>query len=150
MTTLILRPDLGRKAYRLRCRFRVEAFPHAGWLEGAKYAAAEMFVKDMAKQGYEYLDEHGFKMTGPFPCLDVITLPKRSEMAKWHTPSREMLPGLMAGKKYRTSASPFVMTAPNLAETDEWEYELAGVFVHKTILMETPSEDEQRKVLANR
>ena len=146
MTTLLIRPDLGRKAYRLRCRFRTEAFPRDAWLDKAKYAAAEAFVRDMAKQGYEYQDAHGFKLAGPFSCLHIATLPKHS----WQFSAAEMLQRLRAGQPVsdRHEGKDYARTAPALTATDQWEYELAGVFIHKTILCEMPDQHEEQKELS--
>ena len=62
---LLIRPDLGYKAYRLHCRFTICAFPTKGQLEGGKLEAGYRFIEDMDKQGYEYIDSHGVKMSGP-------------------------------------------------------------------------------------
>ena len=56
--TLLIRPDLGYKPYRLKCRFIMPKHPSVPHLMTAKVEAAELFVRDMAKQGWEYLDKH--------------------------------------------------------------------------------------------
>ena len=147
---LLLRPDLGKKAYRLRCRFTVPAFPRKDWLDKAKVTAAEAFVRDMAKQGFEYVDKYGFEMTGPFAPLVRGSLPKRHEQERWHQSSREMLPGLMRGVAPRASGGGYVSVVPSLNETEQWDYELKGVFVHKTILVEQPDSHELEKELVRR
>lgn len=144
---LLLRPDLGKKAYRLKCRFVIGAFPSERTLELAKYHAADLFVRDMAKQGWQYLDEHGFKMTGPFPAVEVISLPSRSQQQRWHTPSSELFAAIQAG--YRPDRlvrnGSHAKSVPLITETDDWEFELAGVFVHETLLAEVPDEHEERR-----
>ena len=149
---LLLRPDLGKKAYRLKCRFIVGAFPSDRTLEKAKYEAADLFVRDMAKQGWQYLDEHGFKMTGPFPATEIVILPKRSEQERWHTPTRELLSAALAGHPLRAShrGEGYVRNVPSLDSTDSWEFELAGVFVHDTLLAEMPDTHEEQEALKNR
>lgn len=149
--TLLLRPDLGKRAYRLRCRFTVNAFPDTAMLERAKVQAAEMFVRDMAKQGWEYLDKHGFKMTGPFIPMKIVALPKRHQQARWHTSSHELLAQARAGFRSPALSEPNYVTAvPALSETESWDFELAGVFVHKTILTESPDPHEEKEVLKQR
>ena len=139
---VLVRPDRSKRAYRLRCRFRVEAFPNPGFLERAKFRAAETFVEDMHKQGWEYLNSHGFKMTGPFPAIEVVNLPKRSLQPRWHQPSQEVLQRIMAGQRVRATGNGFASDMPGLGACEKWEYELAGVFVHNTILTETPEDQE--------
>jgi len=145
VTEVIIRPERGKKAYRLRCRFRVEAHPSERWLEKAKYRAAEEFVRDMAKQGWEYLSKHGFKMTGPYPAIETVRLPKASQQPQWHIPSRDMLEAIQAG--YRLNPPPdeggYAKTVPLIDETDKWEYELAGVFLREKILSEVPDKHEE-------
>lgn len=147
MPELLLRPDLGKKAYRLRCRFSVGAFPSERSLEKAKYAAAEMFVTDMAKQGWHYLDRHGFKMTGPYPAVEVVQLPKRSQQERWHVPSADIMSAVATGTRIGRIAQDggYAKPVPLLAESDRWEFELAAVFTHKTILTEYPDKHEERQ-----
>lgn len=139
---VLVRPDRGKKAYRLRCRFTVEAFPNLGFLERAKFRAAQAFVEDMRKRGWEYLNSHGFKMTGPFPAIEVVRLPPRSLQPRWHQPSQEVLQRIMAGQVVRTNGTTYASGVPALGTCEKWEYELAGVFVHDTILTEMPDEKE--------
>ena len=136
---LLLRPDLGKKAYRLRCRFRIGAFPKAEFLQKAKIKAAERFVDDMHVRGFEYLDAHGFVMKGPFtPWPEPITIRRPPRLT-----ARQMLPMLMQGKKFRAEETTLGTNVLPLSEYEYWEYELAGVFVHRTILVEHPSEGEK-------
>lgn len=130
----------------MKCRFIVGAFPSERGLREAKYEAAGRFVRDMAKRGWGYLDKHGFKMTGPYPETPIMTLPKRSQQERFHTPSREMLAGVQAGHRFNHMSrdSGYARDVPLIAETDSWEFELAGVFVHETILTEVPDEHEER------
>jgi len=139
---VLVRPDRGKKAYRLRCRFRVDAFPNPEFLERAKFRAAETFVEDMRKQGWEYLNSHGFKMTGPFPTVEVVPLPSRSLQPRWHQPSQEVLQRITAGQVVRTNGNSYASDVPDLGACEKWEYELAGVFAHGTILTEMPDDKE--------
>ena len=139
---VLVRPDRGKKAYRLRCRFRVDASPNPDFLKRAKFRAAETFVEDMRKQGWEYLNSHGFKMIGPFPAIEVVSLPPRSLQPRWHQPSQEVLQRVMAGQVVRTNGKNYASDVPALETCEKWEYELAGVFVRDTILTEMPDEKE--------
>ena len=133
---LLFRRDLGKRPYRLRCRFQIDARPKAEWLEKAKIAAAEAFVRDLRKQGFEYMDVHGIRMTGPYAVAVIPRLPKRSQQEPWHVNAREMLPAALAG--YRPPAPSGmgpVGTIPLLGHSEKWEYELAAVFIHETMLM---------------
>ena len=146
MITLLVRPDMGRKAYRLRCRFKVSAFPSQDLLEKSKYKVAELFVESLAKQGWEYLDKHGFKMTGPFAPLVIVNLPKKHQQEQWHMKSSEVLANASFYQRLSTKETSYVSSVMPLTECEEWEFELAGVFVHKTLLAETPDPWEERKV----
>ena len=142
---LLLRPDLGKKAYRLKCRFVIGAYPSERTLEKAKYHAADLFVTDMAKQGWQYVSRHGFTLKGPFPATETVILPKRSAQERWHVPSRELLPAIQAGYRARTGVDGgYARAVPLLSETDAWEFELAGVFTHDTIMTEVPDPHEER------
>lgn len=126
--------DLGKKAYRLRCRFRVGALPGPRILEKAKYAAAERFVHDMHTQGWEYVDRFGFRMAGPYPAVDAITV----HQVRQPTTRQMLAGGLMQGNRFRPNGGTVAPTVLPLAENEKWEYELAGVFVHNAIVAEVP------------
>jgi len=143
MTTLLLRPDLGKKAYRLRCRFSIGPFPSERSLGKAKRAAAEAFIADMAKQGWYYLDRYGFKMTGPYPSIEVVQLPTRNQQERWHVPSAEIVAGKRIGQIAQDGG--YARPVPPLAESDKWEFELAAVFAHQTILTEYPDNHEEKR-----
>ena len=141
---LLLRPDLGKKAYRLRCRFVIGAYPSARMLEKAKYHAADLFVADMAKQGWQYVSRHGFTLKGPFPATVTIELPNVGQQERWHVPSKELLPAVQAGYRARTGVDGgYAQPVPLLTDTDAWEFELAGVFTHATIMTEVPDAHEE-------
>jgi hypothetical protein len=149
-TLNLIRPDLGKKAYRLRCAFTMPAYPRADFLAKAKVEAAELFVEDMAKQGFAYRDEHGFRMSGPYVPTKVGSIPKRHEQERWHQASRDMLPSLLNGNPPRVKDPGYVFAPLTLQTSDLWEYRLAGVFVHDTIVVEYPEEHELIKELASR
>ena len=146
---VLIRPDLGNRAYRLRCRFVVDAAPQqdyyrAIWrraLEKMQHAMAERFISDMAKQGWGYLPSQSITMTGPFSETPIVSL---RGIRRPHFDARR--PDL---RRRGDAAASLVSIVPDLDKTDRWEYELAAVFVHKTLLMEVPTEDEERKVLAS-
>ena len=150
MTELIIRPDLGKHPYRLRCRFTVPAYPNAILLERAKYQAADLFIRDMRKQGWEYMPRHGFTMSGPYPVTDTAPLPKRSAQPKWHTPSREVLQRIEAGQTVRAADADFAKEVPKLSESENWEYELAGVFLRDMIRSVVPDPHEEKEALKKR
>ena len=132
MPGLLLRSDLGKRPYRLRCRFKIGDHPRLEQVQKASAKAAEQFVKDMHVQGWEFVPKYGFDMRGPFPALKVIPLPK----APPQLTARQMAPLVAAGHKFRAAPLEGVQSVPLLGETDGWEYELRGVFTHKTILTE--------------
>ena len=139
---LLLRPDLGKRAYRMKCRFLIGAFPSERMLEKAKYEAADLFVRDMAKRGWQYMGEHGFTMKGPFPATETVSL---QSQGRWHIPSRELLPAASQGYGVRAAIDGgYARNVPMITETDSWEFELAGVFIHDTIMTEVPDPHEEK------
>lgn len=132
MTTLPMRPTRDRKAYRLRCRFRIEPRPTQDRLDREKVRIAERFVVDMHKQGWENVESHGFKMTGPFPMVVPKTIHPRRMLS-----AREMLPGVREGYRFLDDGETAgVSLVPALAEAEWWEYEIAGVFAREQIMTE--------------
>ncbi len=146
----LIRPDLGRRAYRLKCRFVIEAYPTAGRLATVKVEAAERFVEDMAKQGYEYMDKHGVTEPRLIGAVTPITgAPTRAQRERFDAAAA--LPNVMAGDRLRLQHEmDYAVTIPLLNQVDAWQYEITAVFVHKTLLVETPDDHEERKVLLSR
>ena len=149
MSEIILRPDRGKQAYRMRCSFSIGAFPSERSLEKAKYAFAEQFVRDMAKQGWEYLDKYGFELTGPEAPVEVMTLPPRRQQEQWHVASAQMLAAAQAGARPdRLSRNGgYARNVPPVAESEKWEFKLAGVFVREALRVEYPDEHEEKEIL---
>lgn len=145
--SILIRPDRGKKPYRLKCRFIIGAFPSERALEKAKYIAAEQFVRDMEKQGWRHEPQHGFRMTGPYPATEIVNLPKRSQQERWHLPSRDILAAVQAGYRLPRPDTSYVKTVPHITQTDAWEFELAAVFLHETILTESPDPHEEKEAL---
>lgn len=140
MPELIFQPDLGKKAYRLKCRFITVADPRPEWVEAEKYRQAERFTEDMSKRGFIYdpnklpASERGFKLSGPYPATSITGLPPASD---YHQPTgREARDRVLAGDLMRSSDKTYVADVPNLDSTDKWEWELSAVFIHPTIRTE--------------
>lgn len=138
MTTLISRVTRDNKPYRLKARFKIEPSPGRDRLDREKVRVAEMFVRDMHKQGWENDGRYGFRMKGPFPMVTVTTLhPRRMPTA------REMAPMVARGARFLDNAESGVMELPPLALSEYWEYEIAGVFVRPQIMTEYPDPHEE-------
>ena len=151
---LLIRPDLGKRAYRLKCRFAMPAYPLPTWVENEKYKTAERFVSDMAKQGWEYdpgrlaPSERGFKLTGPYPKTPILVLP--SSVERQRIDAHRDLAKVRAGDRMRDKGSDYVSTVPMIEESEYWEYEISAVFIRNTILVETPDSHEELEVIKNR
>ena len=127
---ILLRPDLGKKAYRMRCRFTIDSYPKDEWLEKVKYEVARRFVEDMAKQGYDYIDKFGFKLSGPLDHVAVSHfIPPYNRQEKWHYAARDGMPMRVSGDSYASDL-------PSLAEAEKWDFELSAVFVSRTLVVE--------------
>lgn len=145
MVEALIRPTRDRKAYQLKCRFVTPAFPKTEWVEEMRVKMAEQFVDDMAKQGWVYVEKHGFTFTGPYPATEVLVLPKPGDVDRWHIPSADLLPAIKAGFNPQRSATDggYAMAVPTLQETENWEFELTGVFHREQILTEIPDPHEE-------
>lgn len=140
-------PDPGKRAERRHCRFSIGAYPTHRQLEKAKYRAAEQFITDMAKRGYEYIGEsgrlppaeRGFKMAFKGAHIETMNLdrPRRPPS------SRQMLPQVMQGARFRSEREPAVFTVPHFSETETWDYDLSAVFVRDNFLMDIPHPHEE-------
>ena len=138
MTTLIVRPTLDRKAYRLRCRFKIEPYPPPFRLDREKVKVAEQFVRDMHKQGWEHVERFGFTMTGPFPMVEPVTIrPRRTPTA------REMLPRVARGERFLDDGDTGVSFVSSLGASEYWEYAIAAVFSREQILTERADAHEE-------
>ena len=137
---IIAKPSLDRKAYRLRCRFKVEAYPRPSRLDLAKVRMAERFVTDMHQQGWEYVERFGFKMAGPFPTVEPVTIHRPRTLT-----AREMMAGVLAGKPFRDEGVDYAKPVLGLDVQESWEYELAGVFARAQLLTEYPDLHEEEK-----
>lgn len=135
----IIRPSRDNKGYRLRCRFKIEPLPTRERLDREKVKVAEMFVVDMHKQGWEHDGREGFKMTGPFPMVPVMTIrPHRVPTAE------QMLPYVMNGARFLDTGENTASVVPPLALSEWWEYEIAGVFVRPQIMTEYADKHEEQ------
>ena len=143
-------PDLGKKAYRLKCRFQVPAGSGRAYLERAKYAAAEQFVADMAKRGYEHIGEshrlpvaeRGWRMKFKGAHIEVMTsLPKPKRLPS----AREMQAAVMQGARFLADDRPTTMTVPHFTQCEYHDYELSTIFLRDTILFEVPDLHEEKR-----
>ena len=151
---VLIKPDLGKKAYRLKCRFTLPAYPMPDWIEKAKWKAAEMFVADMAKQGWEYdpnrlsLNVRGFRITGPYSKTPIMVLPTSIERQRL-VAHRDLF-RVRAGDRMRDKGSDYAKVLPMIEESDQWEYEISAVFIRNVILVETPDTHEELETIKNR
>lgn len=138
---LLLRPTRDKKAYRLRCRFKIEPHPQQSRLDLEKVRIAAQFVRDLHAQGWDHLPGYGFRMRGPFPMVTPTTI---------HVPrlpsARQMLSQVRQGARFLDPGSDGVSIVPALDATEWWEYEIGGVFTREEIVVEyaNPHEEERR------
>lgn len=138
MTEVVLPKTYDKKGYRLKCRFKTDPWPTVARLDHEKVVIAERFVRDMHKQGWEHDGRFPFKMTGPFPMVEPITIrPRKMPTA------REMLPYVANGARFLDDRDGIARPALTLSTSEHWEYEIAGVFVRTQILTERPDPGEE-------
>lgn len=134
------RPDLGKTPYRLKCRFRVGAYPSERVLTEAKFRSFDLFVDAMAKQGFDYIgessrlpeDERGVRMVfkGAHVAIMNMHRPKR------RLTSKEMLPQVMQGARFLPEEETHAAAVPHYTEVEFWDFELSAIFLRDTMLME--------------
>lgn len=135
---LLFKPDFGKKAYRLKCRFLIEAYPTEDRLKQGALRAYDWFVRDMAKEGWECLTGEGVRMLGPFSPVQPMNLHRPRLLS-----SRQMLPAVAQGAKFRATEDFGAKTVIPLSECESWEYELRVVFVRNTIVFDVPYPHEE-------
>lgn len=146
MPELLLKPDLGKKGYRLRCLFTTGPNPSKDYWDKARVTAAERFIQDMKRQGWEFVSRYGFQVTGPKAYIEVGEAPPAPKRFS----AKEMLHQAMRGEPIRDTYRSPIQSVPALTLADVWEWELAGVFQRDTLLMEYPSPTEEKEMLRKR
>lgn len=145
---LILPRDRGRKPYWLHARFSTPAYPKPEWVDELADAAGKLFIADMNRQGWQFEDKHGLWWTGPLQPTPVTGAPTRAQREYFR--AKDALSRVQQGDKMRARELDYVASVPLLNESETWEYDLKGVFIHDTILVETPDPHEELAMLRNR
>lgn len=135
---LLLPKTLDKKAYRLRARFKIEPYPTRDRLDREKVRVADMFVRDMHKQGWENAERYGFRLRGPFPMAAPSVIRPRRTLA-----ARHMESGVAQGERFLDDGEDTATLVPALNATEWWEYEIAAVFSRTAILVEIPDRHEE-------
>lgn len=133
-------PDLGKRAYRLKCAIRVPNNLHGDELKRSVLACLEDFVRDMHLQGFEWQGSYGWRREGmPKPFIEAVTIrrPRRKS-------AKEMIRAVMQGARFLDNDPGPASTVPVLEVAEHWQYEVSGVFVHDAILTDIPDKHEER------
>lgn len=143
---VLIRPELEKKAYRLRCRFVTPAYPDIDRVHKLKYKIAEDFVRDMELQGWKYTPERlpenvrGFKLTGPYPVTPVTGLPTHAEMIRFNAKN--------GPQSYMAVPPGYAQELLDLDESENWEFEISAVFIREQLMAEVPdSLKEENEVM---
>lgn len=140
--TLRLPKELGRKAYWLHARFTVPAYPKQTWLDEAADEAGKLFIADMARQGWTYIDKYGIGIAyEPVAKTPVTGAPSRLERERFV--ARDALDRVRGGDRMRAKEMNYTANVPILGQSELWEYDLRAAFYHATILTETPDPHEE-------
>ena len=97
-------------------------------------------VADMRKQGWVHDGRTPFRMTGPYPKISPIALPK----VKARQSASQMLAGVKEGNRFLDDGFDGTQMMPVLGACDYWVFELAGVFIRPEIQVEIPKLHEER------
>lgn len=85
MTELIIRPDAEVREYGLYCGFDIEAYPKASRLEKVTLEVGQRWVRDMAKQGWEWRGD-GIVRSRPRVPEQVMELKRPDEQDREGSP----------------------------------------------------------------
>lgn len=145
--TVIIPREAKRKPYWFHCRFSVPAYPKQEWLDKAADEAGHLFIADMNKQGFQYEDRYGIVIRRmPGAATPITGGPSINERERFD--ARRDMQRVLSGDPMRAREDlSYVASVPVLAEAEFWEYDLAGVFVHDELMVETPDPHEELEVL---
>ena len=135
-------PDLGKRAYRLRCQITVGNGVHGAELRQAVRGCLEHFVKGMHLEGFEWLSRYGWRPEGmPVPHIEPreIRIPPRLT-------AKQMLPAVKQGARFLAKDETIAWAVPSLEESIRWDYIVSGVFVHDTLVIDVPYPHEEERV----
>ena len=136
---LILPRELGKKAYRLKSRFVIEARPSRERLKQGALRCMEMFIVDMHKRGWEHVSREWPRLKGPFTPVVPMTIHVRRPPS-----SREMEYAVRQGATFRAKPETLAQNVTPLEQNESWEYELSLVFIRDTIRFEVPDLHEEK------
>lgn len=145
--TVIIRPEMKLKPYWFHCRFSLPAYPKQEWLDKAADECGRQFIADMNRQGFTYQDRFGIVIRQmPSPAVPITGAPSILERERFN--ARRDLDRILSGDRMRALPDPgYVASVPLLSEAEFWEYDLAAVFVHEELLVETPAAHEELEML---
>lgn len=145
--TFISKQALPNKAYWLHARIAVPAYPKQAWLDEAADKQGALFIADMTRQGWTYIDRGIWISDQPVAKTPITGAPSIGERERFN--AKEALPRVMAGDRMRLQhdTSRYVANMPTTAEVEDWEYDIKAAFWRETILTEMPAAHEEREVL---
>src|SRR5437762_10228218 len=112
---LLLRPELTKKAYRMKCRFTTPVMAlteeNLYKLKAMKDKVAEEFIRDMELQGWEWDNniiepsQRGFTLKGPFSYVPITGAPTKAEQQRFN--ARQSQQRVMAGERFRSNGKDY-------------------------------------------
>lgn len=138
---------LPNKAYWLHARIVVPAYPKQVWLDEAADKQGALFIADMTRQGWTYIDKGIWISNDPVARVVAAGAPSIEERERFV--AKDAISRVMAGDRMRLQhdTSRYVSIVPAVEETEEWEYDIKAAFWRETVLTEVPDAHEEREVL---
>lgn len=135
------------KAYWLHARIVVPAHPKQVWLDEAADKQGALFIADMNRQGWHYIDK-GVWISNQ-PVARVVAAGGPTILERERFVAKDALPRVMQGDRMRLKhdALRYVTVVPQLSQAEEWEYDIKAAFWRETVLTEVPDAHEEREVL---
>lgn len=133
-------PDQGKRAYRLRFAVITDPFPSREEVKRGLRRSFDALAQGMALHGFRFAGEETVRFEEKRPHMETVEV-------HVHRPptSRQMLPGVMQGNRFRATDEPAVMAVPLLESADAWEFIFSGVFVRDAIIADIPAPHEEKR-----
>jgi hypothetical protein len=138
---------LPNKAYWLHARIVVPAYPKQAWLDEAADKQGALFIADMNRMGWAYIDRGIWIANEPISRTPITGAPSIEERERFV--AKDAIDKARQGDRLRLKhdTSRYVTSVFDTSEVEEWEYDIKAAFWRETILVETPDEHEEREVL---
>ena len=101
------RPDMGKRAYRLRFSIITHPYPTLEEVRHGMNQSLDELERQMKQQGFRLTSESTIRFVEKRPYMERVTIRVPRQLS-----SKEMLPGVMQGNRYRDEGDLVNFTPP--------------------------------------